>query len=50
MLTEIGAQVISSTKRAPFEALFGYKPPLLPAVMQSSNIEMAVDHYLQQQQ
>ncbi|XP_052179891.1 uncharacterized protein LOC127793149 [Diospyros lotus] len=33
----------NSLKRSPFEALFGYKPPLIPAVMHYSNVEWDVD-------
>ena len=40
----------SSLMRSPFEALFGYKPPLIPAVMHYSNVERDVDRYLRQRQ
>ena len=39
----------NSIKMSPFQALFGYKPPLLPATLQSTSIAV-VDDYLQQQQ
>jgi len=32
-----------SLKQTPFEALFGYKPPLLHAMMQYSNIKVVMD-------
>ena len=39
----------SSIKRYPFEALYGYKPPLLLALGDSTTVE-ALDAYLQQRQ
>lgn len=37
-------------KRTPFEALFGYLPPIIPAVMQYSPTEIAADLYLKERQ
>ena len=34
---------------SPFEALFGYKPPLLPAIHETTNVA-AMDNHLQQRQ
>ena len=40
----------SAIKRSPFEAMFGYKPSLIPAISESSPTMAVVGHYLQQRQ